>query len=98
MDTIIDISIYLFNGDKGMAIGPVLGYIHQYYVISKSKSIGCFSIDICGILLFANILRLNFYVFNKFATALLWQSINMIIVQVPHSLYFMLGFLNKDMY
>lgn len=65
-----------------MAIGPVLGYLHQYYIISKSKTIGSFSIDICGILLFANILRLNFYVFTKYATALLWQSINMIVVQV----------------
>jgi hypothetical protein len=46
-----------------MAVGPVVGYVHQYIIINKSKSVGTFSIDICGILLFANILRLNFYVF-----------------------------------
>ncbi len=65
-----------------MAVGPVLGYVHQYYVIASSKSTGTFSIDICGILLFANILRLNFYVFTKYAIALLWQSVIMIIAQV----------------
>lgn len=85
MDTLIDIGI--FYNKKGMAVGPVLGYVHQYYIISKSKSIGTFSIDICGILLFANILRLNFYVFTKFATSLLWQSINMILAQVLNASY-----------
>ncbi len=65
-----------------MAFGPVVGYVHQYYVIQKSRSVGTFSIDICGILLFANILRLNFYVFEKYQMALLFQSIIMIIAQV----------------
>lgn len=65
-----------------MAVGPVIGYVHQYHIIRKSKSVGTFSIDICGILLFANILRLNFYVFQKYQLALLFQSIIMICAQV----------------
>jgi hypothetical protein len=65
-----------------MATGPVLGYLHQYRLIKSSKNVGSFSIDICGILLFANILRLNFYIFTHYQLALFFQSINMIIVQV----------------
>ena len=65
-----------------MAVGPVVGYVHQFYVICKSKSVGSFSIDICGILLFANILRLNFYIFEKYELSLLFQSIIMILAQV----------------
>jgi hypothetical protein len=67
---------------QAMAVGPVIGYVHQYHIIRKSKSVGTFSIDICGILLFANILRLNFYVFQKYQLALLFQSIIMIFAQV----------------
>ncbi len=65
-----------------MAICPVLGYVSQYRLIRRSKSVGTFSIDICGILLFANILRLNFYIFKKYQTALVFQSLFMIAMQV----------------
>jgi len=65
-----------------MAIGPILGYVSQYRLISFTKSVGSFSIDICGILLFANILRLNFYIFKTYETALVFQSIFMIGMQV----------------
>jgi hypothetical protein len=49
-----------------MATGPVLGYLHQYFLIKLDQSVGTFSIDICGILLFANILRLEFYLFQHY--------------------------------
>ena len=65
-----------------MATGPVLGYVHQYFLIKVEKSVGTFSIDICGILLFANILRLNFYIFNQYELALFFQSLIMISAQV----------------
>lgn len=65
-----------------MAIGPILGYVSQYRLIKLSKSVGSFSIDICGILLFANILRLNFYMFKQYQTALFFQSILMVSMQV----------------
>ena len=49
-----------------MAICPVIGYVIQYRLILKNQSVGAFSIDICLVLLIANILRLNFYLFEKF--------------------------------
>ena len=55
-----------FIFDVGMVIGPAIGYGYQYILIRRRKSIGTFSIDICGILLFANITRLNFYLFKKY--------------------------------
>lgn len=71
-----------FNSSLGMAVGPILGYVSQYQLIKKSKSVGSFSIDICGILLFANILRLNFFIFKRYETALVFQSLFMISMQV----------------
>ena len=65
-----------------MAVGPIMGYVSQYMLIKASKSVGSFSIDICGILLFANILRLNFYIFKQYETALFFQSLFMISMQV----------------
>lgn len=68
--------------DVGMAVGPVIGYLYQYRLIFINQTTGTFSIDICGILLFANILRLNFYLFQPYSTALLFQSFNMITTHV----------------
>jgi hypothetical protein len=65
-----------------MAVGPILGYVSQYRLIKFTKSVGSFSIDICGILLFANILRLNFYIFKQYESALVFQSLFMIGMQV----------------
>ena len=82
MNHLLDICKYHLYS-LAMAVGPVLGYVHQYYIIQRSKSVGTFSIDICGILLFANILRLNFYIFEKYQLALFFQSLIMIFAQVP---------------
>lgn len=43
---------------------------------------GTFSIKLCGMLLFCNILRIAFYFFHPYSQALLVQSVLMIIVQV----------------
>lgn len=68
-----------------MVFGPVIGYISQYNMIQRTKSLGSFSIDICAILLIANILRLFFwYSSDGFATALVFQSMFMIGAQVFH--------------
>jgi hypothetical protein len=65
-----------------MAIGPITGYVYQCRLITQRKSVGTFSINICGMLLFCNILRIGFYFFNKYSTTLLVQSVCMILVQV----------------
>lgn len=66
----------------GMATAPVTGYVMQYRLILTNKSVGAFSNDICLVLLFANILRLNFYIFRQYELALFFQSIFMIAAQV----------------
>ena len=66
----------------GIAVGPVIGYFYQFYLIRKKKSVGTFSINLCGMLLFCNIMRIGFYFFTKYAFALLVQSFLMIIAQV----------------
>jgi len=65
-----------------MATGPITGYVMQYRMILINKSVGAFSIDICLVLLFANILRVNFFVFEQYEIALLFQSLFMITAQV----------------
>jgi hypothetical protein len=72
-----------------MVIGPILGYLSQYRLIKLTKLVGSFSIDICAILLFANVLRLNFYLFNRYSIVLVFQSIIMITMQVMNTI-------NKD--
>ncbi len=44
-----------------MVVGPVLGYVAQYKLIKDNDTVGNFSIDICAILIFANILRIFFW-------------------------------------
>ncbi len=70
-----------------MVIGPVVGYIYQYWLIRSKQTLGTFSIDVCGILLFANIMRLNFYIFQQYKTALFFQSVLMVVVQVTFFLF-----------
>jgi hypothetical protein len=65
-----------------MATAPVTGYVMQYRLIVLNKSVGAFSTDICLALLFANIMRLNFYLFRQYELALLFQSLFMIAAQV----------------
>ena len=65
-----------------MAVCPVTGYVLQYRLIRQNESVGAFSIDICLVLLAANILRLNFYPFEPFQVALLFQSLLMIAAQL----------------
>ena len=63
-------------------MGPVIGYFYQYYLIRKNNSVGTFSINLCGVLLFCNILRLGFWFFSHYDKALVAQSILMIIAQM----------------
>jgi hypothetical protein len=44
--------------------------------------VGAFSIDVCLVLIFANILRLNFYIFSRYQFALFVQSIIMTAAQI----------------
>lgn len=47
-----------------MVVGPVYGYYAQYAKVKKERTVGNFSIDVCAILIFANILRILFWYFS----------------------------------
>jgi len=66
----------------GMAVGPPLVYADQSISIIRKKDSTGFSRDVCGILLIANITRCFFWIGDRFETALLIQSVLMIIAQL----------------
>jgi len=68
--------------DTLIIFGPTIGYLAQWNMIKKSKSIGSFSTDVCAILIFANIFRIFFWFGKRFEQALLLQSFVMIIFQI----------------
>lgn len=65
-----------------MVFGPVIGYVSQYRLIRRTKTVGNFSTDVCAILLTSNILRIFYWYADKFSVALLLQAILMIIAQI----------------
>ncbi|RUS12964.1 hypothetical protein BC937DRAFT_86595 [Endogone sp. FLAS-F59071] len=65
-----------------MVVGPVTGYVDQYLVVSRTKSSRGFSIETCGVLLIANIIRIFFWLGKRFDPTLFYQSILMVIVQL----------------
>ncbi|KAI8981860.1 PQ loop repeat-domain-containing protein, partial [Mycotypha africana] len=65
-----------------MIVGPVIGYIDQYFLIKRKQSSDGFNIMTCAILLFANVLRIFFWFGKRFEVTLLLQSIAMIITMV----------------
>ncbi|EFP93865.2 hypothetical protein PGT21_009669 [Puccinia graminis f. sp. tritici] len=66
----------------GIALGSPLVYLDQYLSIQKTQSSQGFSHLICVVLLIANITRLFYWLGERFDTALLVQSILMIIAQL----------------
>ncbi|GLB43442.1 putative PQ loop repeat [Lyophyllum shimeji] len=66
----------------GMAVGPPLVYADQAVSIIRKKDSTGFSLDVCAILLIANITRCFFWLGNHFEFALLVQSILMILAQL----------------
>lgn len=68
--------------DLIMIFAPTSAYYFQYKLIRKTKSLGSFSIDICAVLIFASILRIFFRFGKAYQTALLYQAIIMLLVQI----------------
>ena len=58
---IIFFTIFFYFSLLVVTLSPNIGYLSQINLIIKEKSIGNFSIDVCAILLFANILRICFW-------------------------------------
>ncbi len=57
-----------------IAFAPLIGYYSQYSLMKETRSVGTFSIDVCAILIFSNILRIGFWFSKGFANNLLIQS------------------------
>lgn len=77
----------IFDGCKTInkvvvTVVPLIGYCSQYRLIRANAAVGSFSIDVCAILLIANILRIVFWFTNGFALNLLIQSFLIIIIEV----------------
>jgi len=68
--------------DIGMVFGPIIGYVDQYFTVKKTNSSKGFSLAVSGILLFSNIIRIFYWVIERFETALLFQAIVMSIMQI----------------
>lgn len=90
----------LWSKPLGLIFGPTSAYFFQYNLIAAKKSLGTFSVFVCAILIFCNILRIYFWYrslcaislltsrFGKrYDFALLLQSIVMITVQVHKFVY-----------
>ncbi|EKM81985.1 hypothetical protein AGABI1DRAFT_112164 [Agaricus bisporus var. burnettii JB137-S8] len=66
----------------GMAVGPPLVYADQAVSMIRKRDSTGFSRDVCAILLLANITRCFFWLGKHFETALLIQSVLMILAQL----------------
>jgi len=66
----------------GMAVGPPLVYADQAYSMVKKRDSTGFSHDVCGVVIIANIIRIFFWLGNRFETPLLVQSLLLIISQL----------------
>ncbi|KAK9893900.1 hypothetical protein P389DRAFT_147427 [Cystobasidium minutum MCA 4210] len=75
-------SVISLLASVGMAVGPPCVYLDQYFSIIKRKDSTGFSIDVCGVLICANIIRVFFWFGQRFEIALLVQSVLMIAFQL----------------
>lgn len=65
-----------------LVLSPLTSYLDTILSIHKNKSSSGFSIDVCGIMLVASFLRINFWIGDRFDTILLVQSIVMVVTQI----------------
>lgn len=65
-----------------ITVAPLIGLYSQYSLIKERRHIGSFSIDIIGIVLISNILRIMFWFSKGFANNLLIQSFVVIAMAV----------------
>lgn len=64
-----------------LAISPITSYGDTIYAIQKSRSSNGFSIDLCLIMLVASILRIFFWLGERYEISLVFQAMVMIVVQ-----------------
>ena len=64
-----------------LVTSPLTSYLDTALSIRRRKSAAGFSVDVCGIMLVASLLRINFWIGDRYDVALLIQSCVMICVQ-----------------
>ncbi len=69
-----------------ITVMPIVGLYSQYSLIKERKHVGSFSIDICGVLILANVLRIMFWFSKGFATNLFIQSF--VVIGMAVKFYF----------
>lgn len=77
MNIFLKIALSIF-----LIIGPIVGYIPQYYEILSTRNVEGFSTMVSFILLISNIIRILFWILKRFDITLLYQSIVMIVAQI----------------
>lgn len=65
-----------------VALAPAIPYIKQYSIIKQRRDVGAFSSYVCAILLYGQSLRILFWLSKQFQSALLFQSLFMIVIQL----------------
>ncbi|BFZ53286.1 hypothetical protein PYCC9005_000309 [Savitreella phatthalungensis] len=64
-----------------LVTSPLTSYLDTALSIRRRRSAAGFSVDVCGIMLVASMLRVNFWIGDRYNVALLLQSIVMLGVQ-----------------
>jgi solute carrier family 66, member 2 len=75
---------YLFNLvlPIGMVVGPVCGYIPQYFLLKRTMSVGSFSPLVCYILIASMYTRCLYWYWNRFELPLFFQAVVMLITMI----------------
>ena len=73
--------------NQGVAVFPSIGFLYQYRLINSRKSVGTFSIYVCGVMFLCNFLRIGFFIYKPFSIALLLQSVLNILMQVAIGIF-----------
>lgn len=74
-------SLLSYGFSAFLVLSPLTSYLDTILSIHRNKSSSGFSIDVCGIMLVASFLRINFWIGDRFASTLLVQSLVMVVTQ-----------------
>lgn len=75
-------AIFSYGFSAFLVVSPLTSYLDTIISIHRNKSSSGFSMDVCGIMLVASLLRINFWLGDRFDIALLIQSLVMIVTQI----------------
>ena len=65
-----------------MVLTPILGYVPQYRLMNKNRSVGAFSKLVCYFLIISNVMRVIFWFGESYRFTIFLQSITILTLQV----------------